>query len=43
MNQSVDTAFALNAFGALLSRTAKDSEEGRLAFKEKRRTEFKGN
>lgn len=43
MNQSVDTAFALNSFGALLSPTAKDSEEGRLAFKEKRRPEFKGN
>ncbi|TAJ20998.1 MAG: enoyl-CoA hydratase/isomerase family protein [Dehalococcoidia bacterium] len=43
VNQSVDTAFAINSFGALLSRTAKDSEEGRLAFKEKRRPDFKGN
>ncbi len=43
MNQSVDTAFALNSFSALLSRTARDSEEGGRAFKEKRRPEFKGD
>lgn len=42
VNQSVDTAFAINSFSALLSRSAQDSEEGRSAFKEKRRPEFKG-
>ncbi len=43
MNQSVDTAFALNSFASLLSRTAKDSEEGGLAFKQKRPPEVKGD
>jgi len=43
MNQSVDTAFALNSFAALLSRGAQDSAEGGAAFREKRRPEFKGN
>ncbi len=43
MNQSVDTAFAVNSFAALLSRGARDSAEGAAAFKEKRPPEFMGD
>ena len=40
--QPLDTAFALNSMAALLTPTAKDSMEGRQAFREKRAPDFKG-
>lgn len=40
--QDVDTAYALNSFGALLSQGTQDAAEGRQAFREKRKPEFKG-